>query len=80
MNFHTRGKDDHKMELIQGNSPPNKAPYRVSIAQQEEIMTQVNELLDKGMIHPNSSPYCSSILEVQKKYGSYRICVPSSKN
>ena len=38
-------------------------------------MAQVNELLDKGMIHPNSSPYWSSVLLVQKKDGSYHMCV-----
>ena len=59
-----RGDDDHRIELIQISFPPNKAPYRVSMAQQEEIMAQVNELLDKGMIHPNSSPYCSLVLLV----------------
>ena len=71
----SRGDDDHRIDLIQGSSPPNRAPYRVSLAQQEEIMTQVNELLEKGMIHPSSSPYCSLILLVQKKDGSYRMCV-----
>ena len=45
------------------------------MAQQEEIMAQVNELLDKGMIRPSSSPYCSLVLLVQKKDGSYRMCV-----
>ena len=29
-----RGDNDHKVELIQGSSPPNKAPYRVLMAQQ----------------------------------------------
>ena len=38
-------------------------------------MAQVNELLDKGMIHPKSSPYCSPILLVQMTDGSYRMCV-----
>ncbi|MCO5607176.1 hypothetical protein L7F22_061369 [Adiantum nelumboides] len=44
-----RGDDDHAIELIRGSSPPNKPPYRVSQAQQEEIMRQVNELVEKGM-------------------------------
>ncbi|MCO5555307.1 hypothetical protein L7F22_008852 [Adiantum nelumboides] len=45
-----RGDDDHAIELIPGSSPPNKPPYRVSQAQQEEIMRQVNELVEKGMV------------------------------
>ena len=28
----SRGEDDHKIELIPGSSPPNKPPYRVSLA------------------------------------------------
>ncbi|MCO5582801.1 hypothetical protein L7F22_036700 [Adiantum nelumboides] len=51
-----RGDDDHMIELIPGNSPPNKPPYRVSQAQQEEIMRQVNELVEKGMFY--SSVLC----------------------
>ena len=26
-----RGDDDHRIELIQGSSPPNNVPYRVSM-------------------------------------------------
>ena len=71
----SRGEDDHKIELIPGSSPPNKPPYRVSLAQQEEIMAQVNELVEKGMVRPSSSPFLSPVLLVQKKDGSYRMCV-----
>ncbi|MCO5593943.1 hypothetical protein L7F22_047962 [Adiantum nelumboides] len=70
-----RGDDDHAIELIPGSSPPNKSPYRVSQAQQEEIMRQVNELVEKGMVRPSSSPFCSPILLVHKKDGTYRMCV-----
>ncbi|MCO5564442.1 hypothetical protein L7F22_018103 [Adiantum nelumboides] len=44
-----QGDDDHAIEPLQGSSPPNKPPYRVSQAQQEEIMKQVNKLVEKGM-------------------------------
>ncbi|MCO5560269.1 hypothetical protein L7F22_013880 [Adiantum nelumboides] len=67
-----RGDDDHMIELIPGSSPPNKPPYRVSQAQQEEIMRQVNELVEKGMVRPSSSPFCSPVLLVQKKDGTYQ--------
>ena len=71
----SRGDDDHRIDLIQGSTPPNRAPYRVFLAQQEEIMAQVNELLEKGMIRPSSSPYCLPTLLVQKKDGTYHMCV-----
>ena len=38
-------------------------------------MSQVNELLEKGIIHPTLSPSCSLILLVQTNDVSYRICV-----
>ena len=58
-----------------GSSAPNQLPYRVSAAQQEEILNQVNELMEKGLIRPSSSPYCSPVLLVQKKDGSFCMCV-----
>ncbi|MCO5548531.1 hypothetical protein L7F22_001991 [Adiantum nelumboides] len=44
-----RGDDDHRIDLIPRSSPPNKPPYQVLQAQQEKIMLQVNELVQKGM-------------------------------
>ena len=67
------GEDDHKIDLIPGTSPPNRPLYRVSYAQQEEITTQVNKLLEKGLVTPSSSHFCLPILFVQKKDGTYRI-------
>ena len=61
------------IDLIPRIAPPNR-PYRVSRAQQEEIMSQVHELLEKGLIRPSSSPFCSPVLLVQKD-GTYRMCV-----
>ncbi|MCO5564120.1 hypothetical protein L7F22_017776 [Adiantum nelumboides] len=70
-----RGDDDQTIELIPGSSPPNKPPYRISQAQQEEIMRQVNELVEKGMVRPSTSPFCLPVLLVQKKDVTYRMCV-----
>lgn len=46
----SRGEDDHRIDLIPGTTTPNKPPYRVSLPQQEQIMAQVNELVEKGMV------------------------------
>ncbi|MCO5581251.1 hypothetical protein L7F22_035129 [Adiantum nelumboides] len=67
--------EDHNINLIPGSAAPNKPPYRVSAAQQEENMTQVNELLQIGHIQSSSSPCCSHVLLVQKKDGSWRMCI-----
>ncbi|MCO5570352.1 hypothetical protein L7F22_024072 [Adiantum nelumboides] len=67
--------EDHTIDLIPGSTPPNRPPYRVSRASNEEIMNQVKDLLEKGLIQPSSSPYCSSVLLVLKKDGSWRMCI-----
>ena len=45
----SRGVDDHRIDLIPGTTLPNKPPYRISLPQQEEIIAQVNELVEKGI-------------------------------
>lgn len=67
--------EDHKIDLIPGSTAPNRPPYRVSQSQQAEILKQVEELLDKGLVRPSSSPFCSPVLLIQKKDGSFRMCV-----
>ena len=67
--------EDHGIDLILGSELPNRPPYRVSTAQREEILTQVQALLSKGLIQPNSSSFCLPVLLVQKKDGTFRMCV-----
>ena len=38
-------------------------------------MRQVDEIMCKGMIHNSSSPFCSLVLLVHKKDGTYTMCV-----
>jgi hypothetical protein len=41
----------------------------------DEIKRQIQELLQKGHIRPNSSPCGRSIVLVQKKYGTWWLCI-----
>ncbi len=58
-----------------GVAPPAKAPYRMSHEELKELKVQLEELLAKGYIKPNKSPYGAPILFVHKKDGTLRMCV-----
>ncbi|EGD72775.1 hypothetical protein PTSG_12183 [Salpingoeca rosetta] len=66
---------DHAIDLKPGATPPSKAPYRLSTNELEELRTQLDDLLSKGLIGPSTSPYGAPILFVKKKGGSRRMCV-----
>jgi hypothetical protein len=51
--FH--GIHDHSIPLIPRNIPPNVQPYRHTFSKNNEIEKQFHELLDVGVIHPNTS-------------------------
>ena len=54
---------------------PNGPVYRRSLLENEEIKRQIQELLHKGHIRPSSSPCGSPIVLVQKKDGTWRLCI-----
>src|SRR5579859_3364315 len=49
--------------------------YRLSALENVEIKKQVQELLEKGFIRPNTSPCGSPIVLVRKKDYSWRMCI-----
>jgi Reverse transcriptase (RNA-dependent DNA polymerase) len=66
---------DHRIELVQGSSPPTRPVYRMAQKELEELRTQLDEMLTSGRIRPSHSPYGSPVLFVRKKDGSMRLCV-----
>jgi hypothetical protein len=44
------------IELQMGTTPISKRPYRMPPAELAELKKQLQELLDKGFIHPSTSP------------------------
>jgi hypothetical protein len=63
----------HHIELIPVASFPNKAAYRLTPHENEEVNNQVQEQLDKGLIRESLSPCVVPTVLSAKKYGGWRI-------
>ncbi|KAI3690687.1 hypothetical protein L2E82_48891 [Cichorium intybus] len=63
------------IELVPGAAPVARAPYRLAPSEMVELRKQLEELLDRGFIRPNTSPWGAPILFVKKKDGSMRMCI-----
>ncbi|KAI3734186.1 hypothetical protein L6452_13650 [Arctium lappa] len=66
---------EFRIDLVPGAAPIARAPYRLAPAEMKEMMTQLQELLDKGFIPPSTSPWGAPVLFVKKKDGSMRMCI-----
>ena len=67
----------HHIELIPGASLPNKAAYRLTPLENEEIKQQVQELLEKGLVKESLSPCVVPTMLSPKKDGGWRMCIES---
>jgi hypothetical protein len=63
------------IELQPGTAPISKRPYRMPPNELAELKIQLQDLLDKGYIHPSASPWGCPALFVKKKDNSLRLCV-----
>ncbi|KAD4178196.1 hypothetical protein E3N88_26787 [Mikania micrantha] len=66
---------EFRIDLIPGAKPIAKTPYRLAPTEMQELMTQLQDLLDKGFIRPSISPWGAPVLFVKKKDGSMRMCI-----
>jgi hypothetical protein len=63
------------IELLPGTAPIAKNPYRMGVDELEELKKQIKELQEKGFIRPSSSPWGALVIFVDKKDGTWRMCV-----
>jgi len=69
------GRTNLTYHVIDAYGPPVKCPVRrVTPALRKVIRTQVEHLLEKGMIRPSKSPYAAPVVLDMKKNGEYRMC------
>nr|GEY55301.1 putative reverse transcriptase domain-containing protein [Tanacetum cinerariifolium] len=62
-------------EIVPSVAPVAWAPYRLAPFGMKDLSEQLKELSDKGFIRPSSSPWGAPVLLVQKKDGSFRMCI-----
>ncbi|GKA53018.1 putative reverse transcriptase domain-containing protein [Tanacetum coccineum] len=68
-----RLKDVLIIDLIPGDAPVARAPYRLAPSEMKELSDQLQELFDKGFIRISSPPWGAPVLFVKKKDGSFRM-------
>ncbi|KAK9077963.1 hypothetical protein SSX86_002020 [Deinandra increscens subsp. villosa] len=73
--FPPKRQVEFPIELVPGTAPIGKAPYRLAPSEMQELRSQLQELLDKGLIIPSASPWGVPVLFVKKKDESMRMCI-----
>ena len=68
--------DSLKLSINTGvHEPVRNHPYRIPPRWKDEVRTELDKLLQLGIIRPSDSPWSSSIVTVGKKDGGVRICI-----
>nr|GEU62224.1 hypothetical protein [Tanacetum cinerariifolium] len=65
---------EFQIDLVLEVAPVARAPYRLAPSEMRELSVQLQELLEKGFIHPSSSPWGVPVLFV-KKDESFQKCI-----
>ncbi|GJX79165.1 putative reverse transcriptase domain-containing protein [Tanacetum coccineum] len=66
---------EFQIDLITGDAPIARAPYRLALSGMKELSDQLQELSKKGFIKPSSSPWGAPVLFVKKKDRSFWMCI-----
>ena len=65
---------EHRIET--GDARPiRQPPYRLPYAYKDEVLRDLKEIQEKGIIEPSASEWSSPIVLVKKKDGTLRMCV-----
>ena len=68
--------DAAELVIRTGSHAPVRSPfYRIPPRWREQVKSQIDQLLEWGIIRLSTSPWASSIVCADKKDGSVRICV-----
>ena len=65
---------DHSIPLQEGVTAIKVRPYRYPFSQKTQIEDMVADMLAKGLMQLNNSPFSAPVLLVRKKDGTWRFC------
>jgi len=63
------------IDILPGTSLIAQSLYRMTPAELEELKIQLQELLNKGFIHPSNLPWGAPVLFVKKNDGTLSLCI-----
>jgi hypothetical protein len=63
------------IDLKPATTPIYRTPYRMATPELAELKEHIKELLEKGFIHPSSSPWGAPVIFVPKKDGTQTLCM-----
>ena len=66
---------DFDIELHPGTSPISMTSHRMAPVELQKLRVQLQELLNKGFIRPNTSPWGAPVLFAKKKDKTLRLCI-----
>ena len=66
---------EHNIDVLPGTEPIRQPMRRLPLAKREVEQKEIQAMLDKGVIEPSISPWCSNLVIVKKKDGQPRMCV-----
>ena len=66
---------DFTIEFHPGRLPISMTSNRMTPTELQELKVQLQELLDKGFIRPNTSPWGAPVLFAKKKDKTLRLCI-----
>ena len=68
----------HKIDMVD-KTPFREHSYPVPFALREKVETELNRMINQGIIKRSASAYCSPMTVVRKKDGSVRICLDARR-
>jgi len=64
---------DHAIELVPGSEPKSLKVYPLSLVEQKELDSFLEENLHTGQVRPSKSPMAALVFFIKKKDGSLRL-------